>query len=365
MRHCLNTRLNSPRVSSAAGIGFSVLMPPMVHLILPVNLMARFLIPTLGLRRAADKIQPMNPHLTLINSPTPERAQGLQLFPCLPFATEGDFTGVHGIAAPFRLEDLTNGELGDNRPQHHRQWVIWDGSIDPALLPKTVKRRTGTVNFGAEEFSIADNRLRILACHLEGPELINKNGFTQLQMQPVFELDYQAEQFPAQIAEMRLVASQRFLNLQSGTSHVFTHTDENTTPAVVVGARKSCDSDDRLLIQIFAPLLWQEHKKLRADTPIYQTIFDEFNAEPVASVTVLEQYTSYFVQRYYGPTQTGCWVPAAPPVTWGWSIRVAKNGADEWAIVRRKLMLPTVGHEGLQLPHWHNQLIACEQGYTA
>lgn len=62
---------------------------------------------------------------------------------------------------------------------------------------------------------------------------------------------------------------------------------------------------------------------------------------------------------------TGVHGIAAPPVTWGWSICVAKNGADEWAIVRRKLMLPTVGHEGLQLPHWHNQLIACEQGYTA
>ncbi|HMW48450.1 MAG TPA: hypothetical protein PKD17_13130 [Cellvibrionaceae bacterium] len=302
--------------------------------------------------------------LSLINS-TPPRDYGRpHIFPGVPLEVEGDWAGVHGLAAPYRLADLGQGPVYAPRAQYKGQIVIWDSNFDCAQLPKHIQLRQGDINVHAGNFALADNSLRILNCRLVGPALINAEGAIQLHMQPIFELDYQAEYFPAQVAELRVVTSQRFLNLHNGKTTLLTHTNETQGPAVVLGEMNTLFDDTEYLTQIFTPVLWQEHKQLRADMPIYQTIINECDGVPVTSLTVLEQYTSYFLQRYYAPTKIGCWVPAAPPITWGLSIRVGKNGEDEWAIVRRKLIMPTPGHEGLQLPHWSGSLRTTPHGYA-
>jgi hypothetical protein len=275
------------------------------------------------------------------------------VFPGMPLAIReghGYLENLHGLSAPVKLCDWDNAR--ENNRCKPEEIIIWDGGINNCELPGQIIFRTGSTDFRPGDFIIADNSLRILASHLVGPELIDAQGSIQLRMQPVFTLDYSARYFPAQLGEMRLVESQRSIVLKNGNTLELTDTTEKKGPAVVMGKSAGPDYDEQFFTQIFAPVLVQEHKNFCANTQISQTILSEFNDEPVESITVLEKYTSYFMQRYYDEKVQGYWVPAAPPVTWGWSIRVGKNGEDDWAIVRRKLIMPTVGHEGLQLPQW-------------
>ena len=301
--------------------------------------------------------------LRLCTAPMP--AGQARLIPGMPLEIQGTLGAIHGLAAPYHLKDLGAAHRGAIELGSSGQVIIWDSGINCADLLSDKKLRLGATALTPDTFTLADNCLRICASSILGPELIQVEDLTRLRMQPIIDLDYQADYFPAQVAELRVVASQRFLALHNGQTQVLTQTDETLGPALVLSPLLRQENDAELLTQLFAPVLLHGRQQLRADTPVFQTIIAEYNGEAVASVTVLEQYTSYFLQRYNDTQRLGCWVPALPPVTWGWSIRVAKNGADEWAIVRRKLMLPTVGHEGLQLPYWQCLLTPTDQGHLA
>jgi hypothetical protein len=90
-----------------------------------------------------------------------------------------------------------------------------------------------------------------------------------------------------------------------------------------------------------------------------QTIPDQYQEKTVESVTVLEQYKSYFMQRERSDSaERVIWTPLLEAVNWGWSIRVGYRADGELGILRRKLMLPAVGNDGLELPQWQTNHLA-------
>ena len=69
-------------------------------------------------------------------------------------------------------------------------------------------------------------------------------------------------------------------------------------------------------------------------------------------MTILEQYQTYFLQRELPFSQDNIWTPTCAPVSWGWSIRIARRHDGEWGIARQKLLMPALDHNGLALPAW-------------
>lgn len=322
----------------------------------------------------------MTTTLTVHTTHETARAPCPLLFPGMPLdvqAVHGFLTNLHGLNKPYTLGDLgtanarnrTHDQLIADEAEPLEKVVIWDGGLSSEQLPSQLRLRSqlsvgsASIDLRPGDFTLANNSFCLLTSRLDGPELIDMQGTTELCIRPVFELDYTTRYFPAQLSELRMVESQRFLTLENGNTIVLTHTDDLQGSALIMGNPDAFSEDERLLTQIFEPLSLLENKNFCAVTKIGQKIFSEYCGEEVATFTVMEKYTSYFLQRYCSLTEQGCWVPASAPVTWGWSIRVGKNVYGDWAIVRRKLMLPTVGHEGLQLPHWKSSLKISPYGH--
>jgi hypothetical protein len=85
---------------------------------------------------------------------------------------------------------------------------------------------------------------------------------------------------------------------------------------------------------------------------IAHTIPEHIDGLEVDTMTILEQYTSYFMHRETPFSDTNIWIPVCPPVDWGWSIRIARRYDNDLGIARRKLFMPTVEHDGLEMPGW-------------
>lgn len=174
-----------------------------------------------------------------------------------------------------------------------------------------------------------------------------------LTVTPSFTLRYKTSAFPAKLGEVRLVTSQRFVTDVNGGRHVLVDTQDAGGPVLFVE-----DRDDFSVIKQITP--WQsldEEREYRFDYRISQSLQNTCCGVPVQSITVLEQYTSYFLQRAMAAKSSETiWVPAYPPMNWGWSLRVEPE-QDDWVITRRKLILPMEGQEGLQLPRWRSNLL--------
>lgn len=88
------------------------------------------------------------------------------------------------------------------------------------------------------------------------------------------------------------------------------------------------------------------------DYRIHQVLRRDLLDVDVRSITVLEQYHSYFMQRAVASdAKQSLWVPAYAPISWGWSLRVEPE-ADDWVITRRKMIPPVVGSDGWVMPEW-------------
>jgi hypothetical protein len=212
---------------------------------------------------------------------------------------------------------------------------------------------------GADECQIRGNRCNLLATAMVGPEVVTECQQTELRMRTEFSLQFDTGAYAAQAGVVHLVQSQRSLLLENGLQRLLLATDE---PVLYV--------DDPLAtepVHCLAPAQQQgQNETYQYQLSVKQAIPDLVDGEAVASVTVLEQYQTYFLQRECSHYTTGViWTPLLAPVTWGWSIRVGRRADGEWGILRQKVIRPTVGHDGLELPQWQtNSLALCQTSVT-
>lgn len=195
---------------------------------------------------------------------------------------------------------------------------------------------------------LAENQCELVDCSLNDLTIEPVVGGVVLAITPSFTFSYKTLAYAAQLGEIRLVTTNRFVTDIEGAQHSLIDTSDADGPVLYLE-----DHHDSLLVRQQRP--WQcrdTQQEYGFDYRVQQGLLREWQGVPVQSVTVLEQYTSYFMQRAVAlmPNES-LWVPAYAPISWGWSLRVEWEHND-WVITRRKLVIPVVGHDGWQLPEW-------------
>lgn len=208
------------------------------------------------------------------------------------------------------------------------------------------------------ELSLTENECQLLDCSLENLTIEQALDGKLLTITPKFTLNYHTRAYAAQLGEIRLVSSHRFVADAEGKPYPLLDTEDAGDPVLYLE-----DPEDTSVIRQMIHYQGLGLKKDYCfDYHIRQPLLRHWPIGPaqgveVRTVTVLEQYTSYFMQRAVTCLPgTALWVPAYAPVSWGWSLRVEWE-QDDWVITRRKLMNPVVGHDGWQLPHWQGNTL--------
>lgn len=287
----------------------------------------------------------------------------------------GDLAGVFTVR-PVKnrtpLQQIAGGiPLDESARADSVDIAVWDPD---AVLPGDLRVELNGQPVSASRLRLLRNPCLLKNWKMEGPALVPSEKGLCLSMTPRFDVHYHTEGYSGQLAELRMVESQRFVELESGRIHWLQDTREAELP-VLISARSDAPlelpkatGEASAFVQCTAAQPAGTTEDYEFCTPVSQRIPDELSGEKVKTVTVLEQYTSFILQRSCEPgsgqsaSRENLWVPALAPLSWGWSIRVGKVGFDEWSIVRRKVFLPTPGNDGLQLPRWCGHITDFQTG---
>ena len=265
---------------------------------------------------------------------------------------------THGVIGDYRISAkcaeilpvapvTTTGEMNT--------CCFWDTDIDLSQLRCYIMHYDKGQLLALEDCNLKANRLVLNRAELNGPELAVSNEETVLTLSPQFEFTFSTDSYAAQLGVINLVQSTRFITLENSDEIHLLDTADEETPVLYL-ENPLDDQPVKFVVQ-------QERGATRQHTfglKIAQPIPDEIGGERVETVTVLEQYSSYFMQCALPlDNHHDIWIPVYAPISWGWSIRVGRRTDGQWGILRRKLILPTTGHDGLQLPAWRNNTIEC------
>jgi len=204
-----------------------------------------------------------------------------------------------------------------------------------------------------------ENEFQLESTTLNRPAVERVGGAYFLVLQPEFHVSFSTATHSARLGEIRLLESERFYTMEDGSSITITDTQEIGSPVLYRQTR----DDQRVVRQVTDMQLQGTEREYFFGECVNQPIPEQIDGVAVACVTVLEQYTSYFMQQVLSQSEPSIWVPVCAPISWGWSIRVGRRHDQEWDILRRKLMLPTVGHEGWSMPTWRSNLVHCATGH--
>ena len=260
--------------------------------------------------------------------------------------------------------DLQTGVVGNYRPEIHSaaiedvgvsrqpiQCFVWDAD----LLSTGVKR---ALQVGLEQPHTPHlNVLTLLNERLEGPEVRLVNDRPTLTIAPRFELEWATQAYASQLGLIQLVESSRTLHFADGESLVLLDTEAaGTGPVLYLN-----DETDTLAVKPVCAFQAQGARQCFGfKTEIKQTIPAEFDGKIVESISVLEKYTYYFMQNAApDDPDRHIWVPVYLPIVWGWSIRVQQRSDGEWAIFRKKLIMPMPTTEAAALPLWQSNSLRC------
>lgn len=239
---------------------------------------------------------------------------------------------VNGVIGDYRIS-LNCGEVVPVN-QTQGTYYIWDND-SPLHSP------------------VFENEFQLESATLNRPSVERVGGHYYLIMQPEFQVSFSTATHSARLGEIRLVESERFITLENGDSVVITDTQEIGTPVLYLQHR----DDEQVVRQETDLQLQGTDREYFFGESVSQRIPENINGVAVACVTVLERFTSYFMQQVLATPGQSIWVPVCAPIAWGWSIRVGRRFDQEWDILRRKLMLPTVGHDGWEMPAWGCNLV--------
>lgn len=233
---------------------------------------------------------------------------------------------------------------------------FWDTDMDLSRLRSFINNDAKNQRLPLQDCKLMGNRMLLNRQALNGPTLDVVNETTVLSLSPEFEFTFCTDAYTAQLGVIHLVNSTRFITLKNGDEISVLNTGTEQAPVLYL-------EDSR----VDNPINFVSEQQETGVTRTYsytchvsQNIPAEVAGEAVDSVTVLEQYFSYFMQRAVPlDDQLNIWIPVYAPISWGWSIRVGRRFDGEWGILRRKLILPTTGHDGLQMPTWNNNSANC------
>lgn len=259
----------------------------------------------------------------------------------------------HGLVGDYRIELQRAEVLPVTLQGTHGVCYFWDTDVALSTPSKPLHPEHA---LALDDYALRGNSIQIAHATLNGPELIEADGATRLTLAPQFELVFHTDCYEAMAGVIHLVQAQRFIRLDDGTSVVLLDSHAHDAPVLYL----ENDQDDRPVKTIVTRQSTGGAHSYDHTFRIGQSIPDEHHGRAVESVTVLEQYTSYFMQREVGqPENTAIWTPACAPIAWGWSIRVERRFDGPWCLARRKVMMPVGGHDGLELPVWTTNTLAC------
>lgn len=279
------------------------------------------------------------PQLRLVDSNSPA-ADSLPAEDHRPLLYRGVALKLHEQSALNSASDLNllEGFVGGCR------WTVSKGVYPP------VAADANTVYYWSDAplagIRLRDNDCQLMDSSLDELSLEPLIDASCLSITPRFNIRYTTRSHAARLGEIRLVDAHRFITDENGTVHTLLDTREQ--PAVLYQE----DPQEQMIVRQRTP--WQlptTECTYTFNERVIQLLQPLVLGVPVKSVTVLEQYTSYFMEQPLLADTGTLWVPAMAPVIWGWSIRVEPDG-DDWMITRRKLVPPIVGSDGLALPEW-------------
>ncbi|MGZ8191394.1 MAG: hypothetical protein ACXWTS_09225 [Methylococcaceae bacterium] len=258
-----------------------------------------------------------------------------------------------GIIGAYRLNtDSAESEPVDLSKQP-AQCFVWDTDL---LSPPV----SNCLQAASEKLqSFGHNNLSLHDAGLDGPEVRMQNDQPVLTISPRFDLEWATDAFPSQLGWVQLVESSRTLQFEDGDSLVLLDTEAAGGGSVLY----LDDANDNLVVKPVCKFLQQGDKqRFYFKSEVTQIIPIKFSNKAVASISVLEKYTCYFMQNA-APDNPEChiWVPVHLPIVWGWSIRVQQRYDGVWDIFRKKLIMPTASTEAAALPHWQSNSVLCSK----
>jgi hypothetical protein len=237
-------------------------------------------------------------------------------------------------------------------PPASNRCFLWD--IDDELTSEELQ----LISVEGETIPLAPNTnaisSRFVLSHstLSEPQIIDQESTPQLTTTASFQFIVSTSMQAVRLGLLSLVETQRFAQLSNGKRHSLL--DSNERPVLYL-------TDTMTTHDVITPILdtgaGKDSIQHDFDIKLAQAIPARLAGSDIETLTVLEQYTSFFMQRELPSGQDNIWTPVCAPISWGWSMRVAKRQDGDWCIVRQKLLMPTVGHNGLEMPVWEgNQL---------
>lgn len=266
---------------------------------------------------------------------------------------------LDNVVLPGELHGLCGGldytaQHGRVLPPSQERFYLWD--VDDELSDAEFQLSSAATETIAITPATRFTTSRFVLSHgaISEPQIINQESTPQLTTTASFDFVFSTDMGSVQLGVLSLVESQRFAMLKNGERHTLRECGIDQPVLYLDDRIENCN-------EVITPIL-QSRAGVDAvqrshHITLTQSIPECLADSPIDTLTVLEQYTSCFMQRELPFTQENIWTPVCAPITWGWSMRVTQRQDGDWCIVRQKLLMPTVGHNGLELPTWEgNQL---------
>ncbi|MBD9363124.1 hypothetical protein EBB_22090 [Methylomonas sp. EbB] len=261
--------------------------------------------------------------------------------------------------------DLQNGLLGDyplsieqgvaiavDTKQTPIQAFVWNSDLLSTPLKSCLDLDSTHPQYPNQ------NRLTLIDAGMAAPTVSLADDMPTLSISPHFELAWDTAGFCSQLGILQLLESTRTAHFADGKTMTLldTETEEGGPVLYLSGKERSAP-----VIPLGGFQQQGQQQKLLFSQVVTQSIPSEIAGNTVASISVLEKYTVYFMQNA-GPDRPDLyiWVPVHLPIVWGWSIRVQQRYDGVWDIFRKKLIMPSASTEAPKLPLWRNNSLACQ-----
>lgn len=253
---------------------------------------------------------------------------------------------AHGLCSGFTPSLQEGRPLAIEQGQAGDYCYLWDCEADQNFIQ-------------SHSAAVAANSLILTNTTLDKPELQSREDSQHLSICAHFDLRYAANAMPAHLGVIHLLESSCFYLLANGEKVVFLNTGDGHKALYLNQAHRNEPVQPILEVA-------QSHEPITTSfsETIHHPLAENIAGVPVESMTVLEQYQTFFMQREQPFSEENIWIPALPPISWGWSMRVARRYDGVWGIARQKLLLPNSDHNGMEMPLWQgNHLDLLATGY--
>lgn len=260
----------------------------------------------------------------------------------------------HGLVGAYRLAPDASEIEAINILGQPTLGFVWDADLLPPRICQALQGEAGQPR-GADF-----NHLNLLDTRMAVPEVRLIQNLPTLIICPRFELEWQTPAHAGQLGIVQLVESTRTAVLANGESVALLDTESGGNGPVLL---LNDPADSAAVKPVCGFQAQGRQQRFEFSHTASQGIPAEIDGQAVASLSVLEKYTLYFMQNA-DPLQPDryIWVPVYLPIVWGWSIRVQQRYDGVWDVFRRKLIMPTPSTEAPALPRWRTNTLRCRNG---